>query len=363
MAEIDRYLKFMVETGASDFHLGVGLRPTFRVNGTVRAASSDSTAPFTAEAVEQAVGEILPETSRDEFQASHDADFAYEIPDVGRFRVNVFRDLRGTGAVFRHIPHRIPTFEDLGLPDVIRTFCSLNKGLVLITGPTGSGKSSTLAAMVDLINETRRDHILTIEDPIEFVHENKKCLVNQREIKSHTKSFSRALRAALREDPDIVLVGEMRDLETTATALEVAETGHLVLGTLHTSTAASTVDRVVDQFPPDEQAQIRTMLSVSLKGVVSQTLLARADSKGRVAAFEILVMTAGVANQIREGKSYQIPSAIQTGGRLGMRLLNADLLRLVREGSIRPEEAYGKCIDKEDLATSLRSAGYALDIG
>ena len=216
--------------------------------------------------------------------------------------------------------------------------------------------------MVDHISETRRDHIVTIEDPIEFVHENKGCLVNQREVKSHTDSFARALRAALREDPDIVLIGEMRDLETTQTAIEVAETGHLVLGTLHTSTAASTVDRAIDQFPPDRQAQIRTMLSVSLKGVVSQTLLPRTDGPGRVAAFEILVVTAAVANHIREGKSYQIPSAIQTGGKKGMRLLNADLLRLVRAGAVAPQEALHRSVENEDLATALRSAGFAVEV-
>ncbi len=238
----------------------------------------------------------------------------------------------------------------------------MNMGLVLVTGPTGSGKSTTLSAMIDYINENRTDHIITIEDPIEFVHQNKKCLVNQREVHRHTESFKKALRAALREDPDIILVGEMRDLETTEIAIEVAETGHLVLATLHTSTAASTVDRVIDQFPADQQAQIRTILSVSLKAVICQTLLRKKDGSGRVAALEILLVTPGAANIIREGKTYQLPSIIQTNSKVGMRMLNDHMLQLVRDGIVEPDEAMSKSADKEDLANSLRTAGFMVEM-
>ena len=277
---------------------------------------------------------------------------------LGRFRVNVFQNHRGTGAVLRHIPGKILTFADLKLPATLAQLCMLNKGLVLVTGPTGSGKSTTLAAMVDYINSNRQDHILTIEDPIEFVHENRQCRISQREVKEHAESFARALRAALREDPDIVLVGEMRDLETTETAIETAETGHLVLGTLHTSTAATTIDRIIDQFPHERQEQVRTMLAASLKGVICQTLCKRADGSGRVAALEIMIVTHGVAANIRDGKTHQIPTAIQTGKRLGMQLLNEDLVRLVKERTIAAEEAYLKAIDKTDMANKLRTAGF-----
>ncbi len=249
------------------------------------------------------------------------------------------------------------TAEQLNLPQAILNFCTLSKGLVLVTGPTGSGKSTTLAAMIDYINRTRKDHIITIEDPIEFVHSNKKCLVNQREVHDHTESFARALRAALREDPDIVLVGEMRDLETTHIAIETAETGHLVFGTLHTTTAASTVDRIIDQFPADRQAQIRTMLASSLKGVVAQTLCRKVGGKGRIAAMEILVTTPGVANNIRECKTFQIPSAMQTGAKLGMQLLNDVLLRYVLDAHIEPAEAMFKAVDRSDMLRKLEVAG------
>jgi len=362
MAEIDTYLKFMVRAGASDFHMSSGVRPMYRVNGTMVATTAESRGAFTSDETESLLREILPARNLSEYQQANDTDFSYELEGLGRFRVNVFRDRRGTGAVFRHIPDEIMTLDQLGLPPSIRSFCSLEKGLVLVTGPTGSGKSTTLAAMVDTINENRRDHIVTIEDPIEFVHENRGCLVNQREVHTHTGGFKPALRAALREDPDIVLVGEMRDLETTEIAIETAETGHLVLGTLHTTTASSTVDRIIDQFPPNRQAQIRTMLSMSLKGVVSQTLLPRKDRNGRVGAFEILVVTAGIAHNIREGKTHQIPSAIQTGGRLGMQMLNAHLFKLVRDGMVEPQVAYGKSVDRADMATLLRSGGYDVTV-
>jgi twitching motility protein PilT len=358
MAAIDTYLKFAVRAGASDFHLTTGARPTFRVFGNMVAVQTESDEAFTAEVAADLIDEILPSENREEFVEHWDTDFAYEIPELGRFRVNAFRDLYGVGAVFRHIPKQPPALEDLGLPPVLKELCELNKGLILVTGPTGSGKSTTLAAMVDFINRSRKDHLITIEDPIEFVHESKGCLINQREVNRHTKSFAKALRAALRQDPDIVMVGEMRDLETTETAITTAETGHLVLGTLHTSTAASSIERVIDQFPPERQAQIRTMLSISLKGVVSQTLLRTKESGGRVAAMEILVVTHAVSNLIREGKTHQIPSSIQTGGKLGMRMLNDDLLRLVREEQVTPEEAYRVSIDKTDMQNKLRVGGF-----
>ena len=314
--------------------------------------------PLDATRVETLLFEIMPERNKKEFQQSSDTDFAYELKGTGRFRCNAFRDLKGPGGVFRLIPTRIMTAEDLDLPRAVRQFCTLPKGLILVTGPTGSGKSTTLAAMIDLINRSRREHIITVEDPIEFVHENKQCLLNQREVYDHTESFARALRASFREDPDIVLVGEMRDLETTHIAIETAETGHLVFATLHTSTAASTVDRLIDQFPADRQEQIRTMLSVSLKGVVAQTLLKTKDGKGRVAAFEILVVNAAIQNNIRERKTYQIPSLMQVSAKLGMICLNDSLLKLVLDDKVVAEEAMTKSVDKEDLRQKLRVAGF-----
>jgi twitching motility protein PilT len=358
MAAIDRYLKYAVTMGASDLHLSGNTRPMMRLHGTMVPALGEQTEILSSEEMTPLVDEIMPGRAREELQERLDTDFAYALEGLGRFRVNVFRNHHGLGAVLRHIPGKILTLDELKLPPALTQFCMLNKGLVLVTGPTGSGKSTTLAAMVDYINRNRQDHIITIEDPIEFVHQNIRCRVSQREVKEHAESFQRALRAALREDPDIVLVGEMRDLETTETAIETAETGHLVLGTLHTSTAATTIDRIIDQFPHERQDQIRTMLAVSLKGVICQTLCKRGDGTGRVAALEIMVVTHGVAANIRDGKTHQIPTAIQTGKRLGMRLLNEDLLRLVKERSIEPTEAYLKAIDKTDLANKLRTAGF-----
>ncbi len=362
MAQIDQYLKFMVKAGASDFHLSSSCLPAFRIDGEMRYMNSASTEPLAPIQIRKMLEEIMPAINLQEFNTIHDTDFAYALQDIGRFRVNIFQDLKGTGAVLRYIPQKIMTMEQLNLPNVVREFCHLNKGLVLITGPTGSGKSTTLAAMVDYVNNTRKDHIVTIEDPVEFVHENKKCLINQREISSHTESFKNALRASLRQDPDIILVGEMRDLETTEIAIETAETGHLVFGTLHTSTAASTVDRIIDQFPTGRQAQIRTMLSASLKGVICQNLLKRKGGKGRIAALEIMVVNTAVANNIREGKTHQIASSIQTGGQLGMQLLNDHLIKLVRQEIVEPEEAYHKSVDKGNLLTKIRAAGFTCDI-
>jgi twitching motility protein PilT len=274
-------------------------------------------------------------------------DFAYEIPNVARFRANYFYQKRGLGAVFRIIPSKILSVEELNLPETVLKFTRLSRGLVLVTGPTGSGKSTTLAAMIDYININRKEHILTIEDPVEFVHKNKNCLVNQREVLTHTGSFSMALRAALREDPDVILVGEMRDLETIELAITAAETGHLVFGTLHTNSAAKTVDRIIDAFPSDRQAQIRTMLSESLKGVISQQLLKRADKPGRVASVEILYVNSAVANLIREGKTFQIPSVIQTGKGDGMQLMDQSIMDYLMKKVISPDEAYLKANDKK----------------
>jgi len=360
MAKIDDYLRVMVDFGASDLHLSSGVRPMYRVNGQMLVADDGEADGLTSEKVKAFTTEIMPELNRKEFEDLRDTDFAYELEGAGRFRVNAFEDLKGVAAVFRHIPDRIPALAELGLPPVIQTLCGLKKGLILVTGPTGSGKSTTLAAMLDAINHTRPDHIITIEDPIEFVHQNKRCLVNQREVRRHTSSFQHALRAALREDPDIVLVGEMRDLETTQIAIETAETGHLVLATLHTTTAPSTVDRIVDQFPAGQQKQIRSMLANSLQAVITQTLLRRADGNGRVAALEILINNRAVANHIREGKTHLIPSALQTGASQGMQDLNSDLLRLVTSHVVTPKEAYSNSVDKEAMDARLRSAGFML---
>jgi twitching motility protein PilT len=285
-----------------------------------------------------------------------DADYAYEIKGLARFRVNVFQDRNGVGSVMRQIPIEVLSAEKLGLPKACYDMCWLSKGLVLVTGPTGSGKSTTLAAMIDFINKNRSDHIITIEDPVEFVHQNQKCLVNQREVGLHTKSFKNALRAALREDPDIVLVGEMRDLETISIAIETAETGHLVFGTLHTTTAVSTVDRIIDQFPSDRQAQIRVMLSESLKGVVAQNLVPKIGG-GRVAAQEILLGTHAVAALIRDGKTFQLPSVMQTSKNVGMVTMNDALMVLVQKKLVDPKDAYIKAVDKSGFAAMLKNAG------
>jgi twitching motility protein PilT len=349
---LDRMLCRLVEIGGSDLHLSASMPPMMRLQGDMTPLP-DFAKPLSSEHILLMCDEVAPAINRGEFRADNDTDFAYEIPGLARFRVNLFRDRHGVGAVFRQIPHRIMTFEELELPECVKSICMLSKGLVLVTGPTGSGKSTTLATMIDFINSTRSDHIITIEDPIEFVHDNKRCLVNQREVYTHTESFKRALRAALREDPDIVLVGELRDLETVAIAVETAETGHLVFGTLHTTTAVSTVNRLIDQFPPDRQAQIRVMLSESLKGVVAQILLKRIGG-GRVAAYEILLGIPAVATLIREGKTVQIPTIMQTNKRLGMRNMNESLGELVRAGKVDVEEALAKTVDKDGLRMLLK---------
>jgi twitching motility protein PilT len=319
------------------------------------AALDPATGPLTADQVVQLLAPIMPEKNRKEFAERHDTDFAYEIGGLARFRSNVFADRRGPGAVFRVIPSKILTAEQLNLSPYILNLCTLNKGLVLVTGPTGCGKSTTLCAMIDYINRTRPDHIITIEDPIEFVHDNQKCLINQREVPTHTDSFKDALRAALREDPDIVLVGELRDLETVAIAIETAETGHLVFGTLHTSSAPSTVDRIIDQFPADRQGQIRVMLAESLKGVISQ-MLCKKIGGGRVPVLEVLIGTPSVSNLIRESKIFQIPSIMQTGKKYGMVQMVEALLDLVKRKVVDPQEAYNRCFDKQGLLNLFKKS-------
>src|SRR5438552_6690978 len=355
MKEIDALFHLMCEAKASDLHLSCGTTPLIRKDGHMEQL--DAAAPALDPAtMQRLLDPITPETNKAEFAERRDTDFAYEIPGLARFRANIFMDRKGMGAVFRVIPSNILTAEQLGLSPAILNLCRLNKGLVLVTGPTGSGKSTTLCAMVDYINRTRKDHLITIEDPIEFVHENKECAINQREVHNHTQSFKNALRAALREDPDIVLVGEMRDLETVAIAIETAETGHLVFGTLHTTTAASTVDRVIAQFPTDRQAQIRIMLSESLRGVIAQTLC-RKISGGRAAALEVLIVTPAVSNLIREAKTFQIPSMMQVGKANGMVTLNDALLDLVTKKLVAPDEAYSKAVDKAGFEALLKRIG------
>jgi twitching motility protein PilT len=357
-SEMDSLLAQMFDMKASDLHLCAGSPPMVRHDGDMKPMPGRGT--MSAADVERTLMPIAPERNRDEFARRRDTDFAYEIEGLSRFRCNVFMDRKGMGGVFRVIPSRIITAEEMGLSKEILDLCSLPKGLVLVTGPTGSGKSTTLCALIDYINRHRSDHIITIEDPIEFVHENKSCLINQRQIGEHTDSFKDALRAALREDPDIVLVGEMRDLETVAIAIETAETGHLVFGTLHTSSAASTVDRIIDQFPADRQEQIRVMLSSSLKGVISQTLCKKIGG-GRVPALEVMIATPPIANLIRESKIFQIPSVIQTSRKLGMCLMNESLLDLVRRRVVEPREALARAADKATLAAMFSANGISAE--
>jgi len=351
---LDTLLRLMIARSASDLHLSAESAPVLRIHGEI--AVLPEILPVSSADVESLVLPVASDKARREFAEKNDADFAHEIPGLARFRVNVFRDRKGTGAVFRQIPIEIVPSETLGLSRAVLDLCTLSKGLVLVTGPTGSGKSTTLASMIDWINRNRTDHIITIEDPIEFVHPNLKCLVNQREVGAHTGSFRNALRAALREDPDVVLVGEMRDLETVAIAIETAETGHLVFGTLHTTTAVSTVDRIIDQFPPDQQEQIRVMLAEALKGVVAQ-VLCRKIGGGRVAALEVLLVNNAVTSLIREGKTFQISSVMQTSKGMGMVTMNDALLALVKEKQIEPREAWTKATDKTGLIGMFKNAG------
>jgi twitching motility protein PilT len=352
---MDNLFRRMSEVGASDLHMSVSMPPMIRKDGKM-AKLECSEGELNQSLMKELLYSIIPKKNQEEFERRHDTDFAYEIEGLARFRANIFADRKGIGGVFRIIPTKILTAEQLGLSKSIMDLCQLSKGLVVVTGPTGSGKSTTLCAMVDSINKNREDHIITIEDPIEFTHENQKCLVNQREVHNHTDSFKDALRAALREDPDILLVGEMRDLETISIAIETAETGHLVFGTLHTTTAISTIDRIIDQFPADRQQQVRVMLSESLRGVIAQTLLPKKGG-GRVAALEILIITPAISNLIREGKTFQIASSMQTGKAHGMVMLNDALMDLVKKGLVEPREAYIKAVDKSGFESLLNREG------
>ena len=352
MARLDAFFKLMFDSGASDLHITSGQPPILRVHGELERVKYD---PMDDETLRAMLYEIAPEQKIKQFEETGDVDFGYEIPGVARFRANYFMQKYGCGAVFRQIPTKVLTADELGLPPILKKTGMLNKGLVLVTGPTGSGKSTTLAAILDHANKHRKDHIVTIEDPIEFVHQSQGCLINQREVHMHTKSFAAALRGALREDPDIILVGEMRDLETIRLALEASNTGHLVFGTLHTTSAAKTIDRVIEVFPAEEQAQVRNSLSTGLKVVVAQNLFKRTDKRGRCAALEILVCTAAVGNLIREGKTVQIPSAIQTGKQYGMQTLDDAIMAVLQKGWISPDEAYDKCMDKSKFRPLLKT--------
>jgi len=348
---LDSLLGMMVQKGASDLHLRVGEPPILRHHGEMARQEGPA---LHDEQLFAMIRSIMPERNRREYQETNDTDYAYELPGVARFRANAARDRNGPVAVFRQIPATVVTVEQMNVTEEVQRLCFLTKGLVLVTGPTGSGKSTTLCALIDLVNRARSDHVITIEDPIEFVHKNKACIITQRQVHVHTKSFKSALRAALREDPDIVLVGEMRDLETVSIAIETAETGHLVFGTLHTTTAAGTVDRIIDQFPADRQEQIRVMLAESLKGVISQTLCKKIGG-GRVAAREILLSIPAVTNLIREGKTFQIPSVMQTSKRLGMVTLNDALIAYVDSGEVEPKEAYMKAVEKTGFVQMLKA--------
>ena len=355
MAKIDAFFNLMFEQKASDLHLSSGNQPMLRINGELQRVDYPVLENDTLKGM---LYEITPEYKIKVYEETGDVDFGYEIPGVSRFRANFYNQKNGVGAVFRQIPSKVLSFEDFEkfdapLPPVLKKFAMMNKGLVLVTGPTGSGKSTTLAAIIDYCNKNRKDHVITVEDPIEFVHESKNCLVNHREVGVHTRGFASALRGALREDPDIILVGEMRDLETIELAMTAASTGHLVFGTLHTQSAAKTVDRVIDVFPADQQNKVRATLSESLRGVVAQNLFRRIDKKGRVAALEILVFTTAIANLVREGKTHQIPGMIQVGKKLGNQPLDDAILDHLKMKRISPEEAYDKCLDKKKFRPFL----------
>jgi twitching motility protein PilT len=352
MAKIDAFFKLMNEQSASDLHLVSGQPPALRIRGDMerikyKVLENDS--------LKAMLYEIAPEHKIKQFEETGDIDFGYEIPGIARYRSNFFMQRNGVGAVFRQIPEKIMTAEQLGLPGVISKLASLPRGLVLVTGPTGSGKSTTLAAIIDVANRTRKDHIITIEDPIEFVHKSQSCIVNHREVGIHTQSFSAALRGALREDPDIILVGEMRDLETISLAIEAASTGHLVFGTLHTMSASKTIDRIIEVFPSSEQAQIRSTLADGIRSVIAQVLFKRVDSRGLCAALEILIATPAARNLIREGKTHQIPSVIQTGRKYGMQLLDDAIMGLLDKGWIGADEAYAKSNDKGRFREFLKN--------
>jgi twitching motility protein PilT len=352
MAQIDAFFKLMNEQGASDLHLVAGQQPILRIQGDLERVKYQV---LENDSLKAMLYEIAPETYVKTFEETGDVDFAYEIPGLARYRANFFMQKYGIGAVFREIPDTILTVEELGLPKVIKRLASLPRGLVLVTGPTGSGKSTTLAAIVHEANQTRREHILTIEDPIEFVHKSDKAIVNHREVGVHTDSFTAALRGALREDPDIILVGEMRDLETISLAIEASATGHLVFGTLHTSSASKTVDRIIEVFPVNQQQQIRNTLADGIRAVVAQTLFKRRDVKGRVAATEIMIGTPAVRNLIREAKTFQIPSMIQTGAKYGMQTMDDSIMELLKKKIITADDAYAKAEEKAKFLPLMRN--------
>jgi twitching motility protein PilT len=352
MAQIDAFFKLMNDQGASDLHLLAGQQPVLRIQGELERVKYKE---LDNDNLKTMLYEIAPEEKVKVFEETGDVDFAYEIPGLARYRANFFEQKNGVGAVFREIPSTILSCEQLGLPPVVRKMATLPRGLVLVTGPTGSGKSTTLAAIIDEANKTRKDHILTVEDPIEFVHKSGKAIVNHREVGLHTRSFASALRGALREDPDIILVGEMRDLETIALAIEASATGHLVFGTLHTTSAAKTVDRIVEVFPVTQQEQIRNTLADGLRAVVAQNLFKRIDKKGRCAALEIMIATPAVRNLIREGKTFQIPSMIQTGKKYGMQTLDDAIINFLNKKMISADEAYAKSNDKSKFLPFLKN--------
>lgn len=352
MAKIDAFFKLMNEQGASDLHLVSGQQPSLRVRGDIERVKYKV---LDSDTLKSMLYEIAPEDKVKVFEETGDVDFGYEIPGLARYRANFFMQRSGVAAVFREIPSIIMTAEQLGLPPVVSKLAGLPRGLVVVTGPTGSGKSTTLAAIIDVANRTRRDHIITIEDPIEFVHESQGCIVNHREVGSHTKSFTAALRGALREDPDIILVGEMRDLETISLAIEAASTGHLVFGTLHTTSAAKTVDRIIEVFPTGQQSQIRSTLADGIRAVVAQVLFKRIDKRGRCVALEILIATPAARNLIRESKTHMLPGVMQTGKKYGMQLLDDAIMDLYNKKMISGDEAYTKANDKAKFRPLLRS--------
>jgi twitching motility protein PilT len=352
MAKIDAFFQLMNEQGASDLHLVAGQQPAIRIRGDLERIKYDV---LNNDSLRAMLYEITPEHKIKHFEETGDVDFAYEIPKLARYRSNFFMQNNGIAAVFREIPSNILTVAELGLPSVVAKLASLPRGLVLVTGPTGSGKSTTLAAIIDEANRMRKDHIITIEDPIEFVHKSKNCIINQREVGLHTQTFSTALRGALREDPDIILVGEMRDLETVSLAVEAASTGHLVLATLHTTSAARTIDRIIEVFPADEQMQIRSNLADGIRAVISQVLFKRIDRKARCAAPEIMIATPAVRNLIRESKTFQIPSMMQAGKKYGMQLLDDAIFDLLNRGWISGDEAYMKANDKGRFRSYLKN--------
>jgi len=351
MAQIDAFFKLMHDQGASDLHLVSGQQPILRIGGELERVKYQT---LENDNLKLMLYEITADHKIKEFEETGDVDFAYEVPNLARYRVNYYQQKYGIGAAFREIPSRISTCEELGLPKVIARLATLPRGLVLVTGPTGSGKSTSLAAIIHEANITRKDHIITVEDPIEFVHKSEKAIINHREVGMHTKSFAAALRGALREDPDIIMVGEMRDLETISLAIEASATGHLVFATLHTMSAAKTVDRIIEVFPVNQQEQIRNTLADGIRAVISQTLFKRRDRRGRIAALEIMIANPAVRNLIREGKTFQIPSMIQTGKKYGMQSLDDSIMELLTKRIISPDDAYTRCVDKAKFLPYLK---------